>query len=93
MSANLDKSLDEIIGSNKAGSNRARVGGTRGNGPRRVGKQVGSQRRSLQTEEALSEKILGHLQTQSLELPSSWTPLERSRSTSKVCQGTLSRML
>ena len=47
MSANLDKSLDEIIGSNKAGSNRARVGGTRGNGPRRVGKQVGSQRRSL----------------------------------------------
>ena len=48
---------------------------------------------AFQTEEALSEKILGHLQTQSLELPSSWTPLERSRSTSKVCQGTLSRML
>lgn len=47
MSANLDKSLDEIIGSSRPGGNRARVGGTRGNGPKRVGKQVNTQRRNV----------------------------------------------
>lgn len=62
MSANLDKSLDEIIGSSRPGGNRARVGGTRGNGPKRVGKQVNTQRgtfqtETFQTETALSERM------------------------------------
>ncbi|CAI4057472.1 hypothetical protein SUVZ_02G4940 [Saccharomyces uvarum] len=47
MSANLDKSLDEIIGSSRPGGNRVRVGGTRGNGPKRVGKQINTQRRNV----------------------------------------------
>ncbi|CCD22600.1 RNA-binding protein YRA1 NDAI_0A04440 [Naumovozyma dairenensis CBS 421] len=48
MSANLDQSLDEIIGSNKRMNNRARITSNRGRaaGPRKTSKQVNTRRQT-----------------------------------------------
>lgn len=62
MSANLDKSLDEIIGSSRPGGNRARVGGTVVTAQKEsASKSTPSagtfQTETFQTETALSERM------------------------------------